>query len=476
MTPKHAWEECLAKEYPMFRRSKSKTESQENANLAQAFLSVIDRTQATIQFTPDGTILTANENFLTALGYTLSEIVGKHHSMFVDPDYVKTEKYRSFWRDLAAGRFFTDQFPRIAKDGSVVWIQATYAPYVDADGKVSKVIKIATDITARQKGMESLAKGIDELSRGNLTHRVPGCEVPDIDTVNTAFNGAVERLCAAITTVKDVAHAVERTAGEVGQASGDLSKRTETQAATLEETAAAIEELTATVKAAAEGAREVESSANKAKVTAEHGGRVVGDAVSAMSNIEKSAKQISQIIGVIDDIAFQTNLLALNAGVEAARAGEAGRGFAVVASEVRVLAQRSAEAASEIKTLITESSQHVSKGVGLVGQAGEELKQIIAGVGDIYAHITEIARGASEQAVTLTEINTGVSHLDSVTQQNAAMVEESTAASQVLANDARDLTRQVATFETSGTGSVSAVPIDIGGASGRGTTGLRYAS
>ncbi|TCM80974.1 methyl-accepting chemotaxis protein [Rhodovulum steppense] len=432
----------------MFFKSKKTTAVTDEADVAASFMSVIDRTQATIQFEPDGTILTANENFLKAVGYSLSEIAGRNHSMFVDRGFVQSDEYRRFWQDLANGKSFTDQFPRVRKDGSVIWIQATYAPYLDAEGKVRKVIKIASDITDRQRGIEGIAEGLRELSSGNLMHRVPSCNAPDIDALGNAFNGAVEQLSVSISAVKEVSSAVERTATEVGQSSADLSHRTESQAATLEQTAAAIEELTSTVRAAADGAREVEVSANDAKSTAENGGKVVGDAIDAMSRIEKSSSQIAQIISVIDDIAFQTNLLALNAGVEAARAGDAGRGFAVVASEVRALAGRAAEAAREINTLIEESSKHVKTGVGLVGLAGDELQKIIQGVAGIHANISEISRGAAEQAITLNEINSGVSHLDSMTQQNAAMVEQSTAASQVLANDAGELARQVALFRT----------------------------
>ncbi|GAA0295302.1 methyl-accepting chemotaxis protein [Rhodovulum strictum] len=433
----------------MFFRSKKTAGADDEAQVASTFMAVIDRTQATIQFQPDGTILTANANFLQALGYSVEEIVGRNHAMFVDRVFAQGDEYRRFWQELASGRSFTDQFPRVRKDGSVIWIQATYAPYLDAEGKVCKVIKIATDITDRQRGIGGIAEGLRELSNGNLMHRVPTCNAADIDALGTAFNAAVEQLSVSISAVKDVSTAVERTADELGQSSSELSQRTESQAATLEQTAAAIEELTSTVRAAAEGARGVEASANAAKSTAENGGKVVGDAIDAMSLIEKSSTKIAQIISVIDDIAFQTNLLALNAGVEAARAGDAGRGFAVVASEVRALAQRASEAAREINALIEESSHHVKTGVGLVGLAGDELHKIIDGVAGIYAHITEISRGAAEQAITLNEINSGVSHLDSVTQQNAAMVEESTAASQVLANDARELARQVAVFRTS---------------------------
>ncbi|MFN3208586.1 MAG: methyl-accepting chemotaxis protein [Roseovarius sp.] len=432
----------------MFGKSSRTARARSGVDVAQVFMSVIDRTQATIQFTPDGEILTANENFLSVMGFELSELVGRHHSMFVRPDQARSPGYRAFWDDLAAGKSFTDQFPRVAKDGTTVWISATYAPYIDADGTVTRVVKIATDVSARRRGIERIAAALHALSEGDLAQELDPCGVADLDRLGTAFNTAIGHFSQAITAAKHVAAAVETTAGEVGEASTDLSRRTESQAATLEETAAAIRDLTATARETAEGARDVETSANAARVTAEHGGSVVENAVRAMSKIEQSSNQISQIIGVIDDIAFQTNLLALNAGVEAARAGNAGRGFAVVASEIRLLAQRSAEAADEIKQLITQSSGDVSSGVGLVHQAGDELGKIVSGVARIYAHVEKITQGASDQVASLSEINSAVGQLDTVTQQNAAMVEQSTAVSQVLARDARDLSHQMAMFRT----------------------------
>lgn len=423
----------------------------------QALLDMINRTQAVIQFEPDGTILEANSNFLAAVGYELQEIVGKHHSMFVEPSYAKSPEYKSFWADLAAGKFFTDQYPRIRKTGEVIWIQATYAPVVDETGKPVRVVKLATDITARQRSISEIAEGLEVLSRGDLSHRVATSDLPDMAALTNAFNRAQETLSSALQTVAEVAQAVERTSGEISQSSSELSHRTETQAATLEQTAAAIEELTSTVRSAADGAREVEGIVSNARSAAEGSGEVVSSAVTAMSQIEESSGRISQIISVIDDIAFQTNLLALNAGVEAARAGEAGRGFAVVASEVRALAQRSSDAAGEIKQLITESSQYVGNGVQLVSQAGDELQKIIASVSTISGHVSQIATGAAEQSVTLVEINTGVSQLDQVTQHNAAMVEEATAASQTLSNDANELMRQMSRFQLSGGGQVVAL-------------------
>ncbi len=436
----------------MFFKSRKNAAESGLDDTSKALLGMIDRTQATIQFEPDGKIIVANENFLKTLGYTLEEIQGQHHSMFVAPEISSSEEYRSFWRDLAEGKDFTDQFPRVAKDGRVVWIQATYAPIFDSAGKVVKVAKVASDVTKRREGLASISEGLDALSEGKLSHRVTVSDVADVGDLGRAFNSSVEKLGLAMSTVSEVSSAVQRTAGEIGQSSGDLAQRTESQAATLEETAAAIEELTATVRSSAEGARQVEEIVRTEQQKATESGEIVTSAIGAMSEIEQSSDKISNIISVIDDIAFQTNLLALNAGVEAARAGEAGRGFAVVASEVRALAQRSSDAAGEIKKLISDSNRQVSNGVDLVGQAGAALHQIIESVGAISSHVSSIATGAEEQATTLNEVNSGMTELDRVTQQNAAMVQQSTSAAQTLNNDASRLGQEVAVFTGSGGG------------------------
>ncbi|MDO8321650.1 MAG: methyl-accepting chemotaxis protein [Phenylobacterium sp.] len=297
--------------------------------------------------------------------------------------------------------------------------------------------------------VDGLARGLKQLSDGDLTARLQQAFPPKYETLRTDFNGAAERLEQTLAGIVQSARTIRSGASEIASAADDLSRRTEQQAAGLEETAAALDEITATVRKTATGAKAAADVVLAARGDAQTSGHVVQQAVSAMSEIEKSAQEISQIIGVIDEIAFQTNLLALNAGVEAARAGEAGRGFAVVASEVRALAQRSAEAAREIKGLISASSQQVGSGVHLVGQTGEALQRIVGRVSEIDTLVGEIAASAQEQSIGLAQVNTAVNEMDRVTQQNAAMVEQSTAASHGLANEAQTLAQSAAKFRVS---------------------------
>ena len=292
-----------------------------------------------------------------------------------------------------------------------------------------------------------LATGLEKLAGGGLTYRIRDTFPSAYEKLRSDFNLAMERLEETMCEVAANATGVRSGSGEISQASDDLSRRTEQQAASLEETAAALDQITATVRKTASGASEARDAVGAARSDAERSGIVVRDAVAAMGEIEASAQQISQIIGVIDEIAFQTNLLALNAGVEAARAGDAGRGFAVVASEVRALAQRSAEAAKEIKTLISASSQQVERGVSLVGETGKVLDGILVQVVQISGVITEIAASAQEQATGLQQVNTAVNQMDQVTQQNAAMVEEATAASHALSTEAETLSRLISRFD-----------------------------
>jgi methyl-accepting chemotaxis protein len=408
----------------------------------------ISRIQAVIEFKPSGEIVTANENFLTTLGYSLSEIKGKHHAMFCQDDYVRLDEYKRFWSDLAGGQYKSGEFKRIGKGGRAVYIQASYNPILDPAGRVVKVVKFATDVTLRVNAVEALASGLKELAAGNLDQTMTTAFPDDLVRIRDDFNSSIGRLRSAMDEISSNAFAIGSGANEIRSAADDLARRTEQQAASVEETAAALEQITTTVADSSKRAEEASRLVSRTKENAEKSGAVVQQAIAAMGAIENSSREISNIIGVIDDIAFQTNLLALNAGVEAARAGEAGKGFAVVAQEVRELAQRSANAAKEIKTLINTSSEQVKGGVGLVGQTGEVLTEIVGQVQDIDLNIRAIVESAREQATGLKEINEAVVTMDQGTQKNAAMVEESTAASHGLAREVSALNTLLATFKT----------------------------
>jgi methyl-accepting chemotaxis protein len=295
--------------------------------------------------------------------------------------------------------------------------------------------------------VKALAGGLLRLANGDLTCTLATPFASEYESLRSDFNTAAEQLAGTMGQIVANTQAIASGAGEITTAADDLSRRTEHQAASLEQTAAALDLITSTVRKTADGARRAQAVVAAAQTGAAESGKIVQDAVAAMDSIEQSAAQITQIIGVIDEIAFQTNLLALNAGVEAARAGDAGRGFAVVASEVRALAQRSADAAREIKALISTSTQQVGRGAGLVGATGRSLTQIVEQVLQISIVVSEIAAGAQEQASGLAEVNTAINQMDQVTQQNAAMVEQSTAASHALAHEAAELVRLTSRFQ-----------------------------
>ena len=424
-----------------------------------AQIAALGRSQAIIAFAPDGKILSANENFVDVMGYSQAELIGKPHSLFVSPAYAASAEYREFWDRLRAGQFQAAEFRRLAKNGREVWIQGSYNPIFDEKGRVVKIVKFAVDVTARVGAVKRVAAMFEALAGGDLTQRLHEPLAAELEQFRADINRAVETLRDSLKNMGDVAYAIQTGTAEIEGAANDLSSRTEQQAASLNQSTAALNQVTEAIRQSAQSGDSARRVVAQAADDARRSNEIVSKTTAAMTAIDESSKQISQIIGAIDEIAFQTNLLALNAGVEAARAGDAGRGFAVVASEVRALAQRSAEAAKEIKTLINTSSTRVGEGVELVNGTGEALRRIAEQVGQINDLISQMATSASQQAQTIAEVNTAINDMDQISQQNAAMVEESTAATRTLAAQARELLAAVNRFKLDadrGSGRISA--------------------
>ncbi|CRK74186.1 methyl-accepting chemotaxis protein [Nereida ignava] len=425
-----------------------------------AILDAIEQQQAKVELTPTGDIISANEIYKNAVGEE-----GMRNGFFANfRDLADNRALR--WQDVIASGGYMGLFELTLSSGHTVNFEGGFHFVRDQDDDVRQVVLLANDVTkvqqaiavseaarketaqAQKQVVDALKMGLDRLADGELTVRLHEPFHEDYEMLRDNFNRTCETLMNAIAGVGENAETIRGEAAEISSAADSLSQRTERQAASLEETAAALDELTTSVASAAQGAKTASDVVIEARTNAEESGEVVQQAVVAMGEIESSSGQISKISGVIEDIAFQTNLLALNAGVEAARAGDAGRGFAVVASEVRALAQRSSDAAREINDLIAQSTTQVQKGVGLVGNTGTALTGLVQSVKTIAEHVSEIAQSAQEQSGNLAEINSAINELDQVTQQNAAMFEETTAASHSLTQQANALRASMAKFVT----------------------------
>ena len=394
----------------------------------------------------DGEVLTANQNFCAVLGYRLDEIKGRHHRMFVEQSYAQGAEYRDFWDSLRRGEYQVAEYKRLGKGGREVWIQASYNPIIDPNGRPYKVVKYATDITGRKTAVNLLGAGLGRLAEGDLTVSIDTRFEGEFDVVRGAFNDSVRKFADIVGQLQHTSSALKTATGEILSGANDLAERTTRQAAAIEETSAAMDQLAATVNENAKRAEAANLKARTVSETAEQGGAVMSEANQAMERISASSSKISNIIGMIDDIAFQTNLLALNATVEAARAGDAGKGFAVVAVEVRRLAQSAANASGEVKSLIEQSSNEVKSGSKLVSDAAEKLAAMLEGVRDNATLINGIAEASQEQSAAIVQVGTAVRQMDEMTQHNAALVEETNAAIEQTETQASELDQIVEIF------------------------------
>ncbi|WP_103333036.1 methyl-accepting chemotaxis protein [Pseudotabrizicola formosa] len=433
---------------------------------ADAIIAAVNAVQVVIEIGVDGRILNVNDMALATYQYDRSGIVGQHLGLLFKGGKPEAEDVLA--RVLAQGHL-SEFHHRLARDGSDRFVICNLNVIHNRRGEAQRIVAICTDQTSevqfrtateratqaqvaeQQDVVEALRNTLGALAQGDLTARIDRDFPPEYESLRINCNQAMQSLSDTLSRVAEVAASILGGADTIASAAADLSRRTESQAATLEQTAAALDTLTTNVRSATEGTLKAGNKVRSAHDEAHNNGGVVRQAIGAMAAIEESSHQISKIISVIDDIAFQTNLLALNAGVEAARAGEAGRGFAVVAAEVRALAQRASEAAKEIKTLISTSQSQVGTGAELVSHSGRAVEAIVSDVADISVIVQDVSQAAQDQSNSLAEINAAIAVLDKVTQQNAVMVEESTAASLLLKQQADELSDLLSSFNLKGT-------------------------
>ncbi|KKB08287.1 hypothetical protein VE26_13295 [Devosia chinhatensis] len=410
-------------------------------------LQAISRAQIVAEFHLDGTLITANDNFLSLLGYRLEDVLGRPNADFLFDADPGSQSYRQFWTDLAAGAFKSGEYRRRTRNGQEVWIQSTFTPIFDTSGTPYKVVQFALDVTARKQSVAAIGAGLKQLAAGDLTGRIDENFPPEFEDLRLALNSTVDRFADVVGQLRSTTRSLRTASGELLSGANDLSDRTTRQAATIEETSAAMDQLAGTVSGNAGMAEQAARKAESVSVVAADSSAVMVQATGAMERITQSSAKISNIIGLIDDIAFQTNLLALNASVEAARAGDAGKGFAVVAVEVRRLAQSAASASADVKALVHDSGLEVHNGAQLVEAAGEKLRAMQAEVDENSALVRTIARASREQAASIEEITAAVRQLDQMTQHNASLVEETNAVIEQTEGQTQALDRLVDIFQ-----------------------------
>jgi methyl-accepting chemotaxis protein len=445
---------AFGRPYKVVKHTVNVTEQMMKLSDGLGQLAAISKAQAVVEFGLDGTIRTANANFLAMMGYTLDELRGRHHSVLLEPGSRESGEQQALWARLARGEYDAGRYKRMAKGGREVWIQASYNPILDAAGRTFKIVQYATDITAQVRFSAELQSAVQETqavvaaaAEGDLTRRLSrDGKSGELATLTRGVTALLDEVSSLVGRIKDVTGEVQSGAEQIGSGNVDLAHHAEEQASSLKQAASLMESMAGSVKQTAENAARASDLVTAACDRAERGGTVVGAAVTAMGGINDSSKKIADIIGVIDAIAFQTNLLALNAAVEAARAGEQGRGFAVVASEVRSLAGRSATAAKEIKALIQDSVARVGEGSRLVEESGRSLAEIVEAVRKATDLVAQIATASRDQSSGIEHASRTVMQMEAMTQQNAALVEEAAAASESIVEQVRALNGMVAGY------------------------------